>query len=306
MDKQSQTPRRETPQDLKTAAAELIIQAEKHKAAVMPTRGNELILDKVDPNNMNHLLDDGSFLHATCHIDATLRAKIQRGAYVQLEKLLQKHKSQKRYSDKGRVLMDKGGEARFVDLEDTVVISNIRKWEQAFRIYATIYSQANPDRAAEILQYINTVNSAARSFTWECVEYYDYTFRHLMEDKPNRSWARTFPELWNLSMVEPISKSHTHNPNSGKKKDWRDGCCWKFNKSHCPYGSACRFEHKCTYCGSTSHPLKHCYRKNRNNGHSDRGRSQDGERRSERNEVQNHKDRKNKSKKPASSVGDHE
>ena len=55
-------------------------------------------------------------------------------------------------------------------------ISGLRKWEQAFRVYAAIYSKANPCRAAEIWQYLHVINTAAASYTWDNVAYYDYTF----------------------------------------------------------------------------------------------------------------------------------
>ena len=59
-------------------------------------------------------------------------------------------------------------------------ITGIRKWEQAFRVYATVYSQANPLRAAEIWQYVHTINTAASSYIWENVSHYDVTFCQLM------------------------------------------------------------------------------------------------------------------------------
>ena len=171
----------------------------------------------------------------------------------------------------------------------------MRRWEQAFRIYATIYSQANPQRSSEIFQYMNTINHAARSFAWECVEYYDFTFRQMMARKPNRSWSKGFPELWTMAMTEPLSK----NSGQTKKKDWRDNCCWKFNKGSCRLGPACRFEHKCTYCGSTTHPRIHCYRKpsGERRGESDRGGSEDHHRNDRR---------RDKGKKRGGSHGNHD
>ena len=74
-------------------------------------------------------------------------------------------------------------------------ITNIRRWEQAFRVYAAIYCGANPSRAAEIWQYIYVINSAASSYQWDNVSYYDITFRQLMAERLGRSWSKTYAQL---------------------------------------------------------------------------------------------------------------
>ena len=277
--------RRRTGRDI---ADELIVRAEKHKAAILPNKGkfSEEILDHVDPNNVNHMTDDGDFLHFTCHIEPTLRAKIQRGKYVELEKLLLKPKDLRKTKEETRLeLVSKQGRAFIAPAEDLAKINGVRKWEQAFRIYATIYSQANPFRAPEIFQYINVINDAARSFSWECVAHYDYTFRRMMQQKPNRSWSKNFPELWTQCMTEPIQKQNYHSSSNERgKKDWRDYCCWRFNKSVCRHTN-CRYEHKCTYCRSTLHPFQHCPQRGRGGGRRD-SRDRDRERSSDRSGYQ--------------------
>ena len=73
----------------------------------------------------------------------------------------------------------------FVPAQDCdLKIGNVRKWEQAFRVYAAIYSRANPHRSAEIWQYVFVINTAAASYIWENVANYDYTFRKLMDKYP--------------------------------------------------------------------------------------------------------------------------
>ena len=65
-------------------------------------------------------------------------------------------------------------------------IGSFRRWEQAFRAYATIYCGANPQRSKEIWQYITVINTAAASYLWDNVYNYDITFRHLMAFNPQR------------------------------------------------------------------------------------------------------------------------
>ena len=132
-------------------------------------------------------------------------------------------------------------------------ITHIRKWEQAFRVYASIYCHANPLRTTEIWQYIDVINSAATAYTWDNVSRYDYTFRQLM--------------VFNL---KPISKSNSRNEHgkSGNRRssegsnDGRDisDYCWSFNRGFCKFGSSCNFINRCNYCDSKSHGVNSCYK----------------------------------------------
>ena len=97
-------------------------------------------------------------------------------------------------------LVYKDGHSYFIPAASGNKITGIRCWEQAFRVYAAVYSQANPMRAAEIWQYVYTINTAARSYQWENVANYDVTFRHLMAQYPTRSWAKIYNQMWNLAM----------------------------------------------------------------------------------------------------------
>ena len=89
-------------------------------------------------------------------------------------------------------IVSRGGETFILPIDKDSKITNVRRWEQAFRIYAVIYSQANPHRAAEIWQYVYVINSAAATYVWENVANYDYTFRQLMACNPNRSLANMY------------------------------------------------------------------------------------------------------------------
>ena len=158
-------------------------------------------------------------------------------------------------------------------------IDNIRKWEQAFRIYTTIYCSANPHRAGEILQYTETIHRAAAIFNWDNVARYDYVFRQLMAQKPHRSWAKIYNQMWNTTLNEPIrrfeqSNKNANNNNNGKRKDFKENCCWRYNKSTCKFGKNCKFEHKCSYCGSFNHPFSKCNkRRNSSSGASEQKKS---------------------------------
>ena len=156
-------------------------------------------------------------------------------------------------------------------------INSVRKWEQAFRIYAAIYMRANPERASEVWQYVYVINMATLSYHWDNVAYYDVTFRQLMAFKPWRSWAKTYVQGWNLAMRDPINRHNNNNSNyssSGNKTgssgahDWCDDCCWRYNKNWCKKPN-CNFDHRCTYCGGWGHGFFNCRKRLRKSGSGD-------------------------------------
>ena len=125
----------------------------------------------VNANNVkNRGITDDEFFHLTCHVEPNLKHKIEHGEFVDLEKLIVKDRFKSQLNIEQRMeLVSRGGETFIMPVEQDLKITNVRRWEQAFRIYAAIYSQANPHRAAEIWQYVYVINSAATSYIWENV-----------------------------------------------------------------------------------------------------------------------------------------
>ena len=71
----------------KNKARDFIVKAEQFKASVNVPQGN--ITD--NPYYSKGIVrDDDEFCHITCHVDSNLRTKIERGEFVELEKLLPK------------------------------------------------------------------------------------------------------------------------------------------------------------------------------------------------------------------------
>ena len=230
-------------------------------------------------------VSDDDFCHLTCHIDPSLIHKIEKDEFVELEKLLPKDKLNK--NDESRLeWVPRDGGMFLVPEERDAKINSFRRWEQAFRAYAMIYCGANPQRSREIWQYITVINTAASSYLWDNVYNYDITFRHLMASNPQRSWAVTYNQMWNLSMKDPIprgvnqeyqphqnfanaqSTNSSHRANgqyagSGRKKS---DYCWNFNKGvPCKFGSKCKFIERCKYCDSPSHGVNSCIKLQKKN-----------------------------------------
>ena len=265
-----------------------IIQAEKFKVNSAPPKGN------VQFNFTPSMVDnDDDFFHIMCHVDRALREKIGRGEFIDLEKLLPKEGGGQSGEGKRMELITKNGQTYFSPVQDkTTRISGLQKWEQAFRVYGAIYSQAQPHMATEVWQYLYVINHAANSFHWDNVAHYDFMFRQLMAMKPGRSWVKTYHQGWSLAMTDPINKSNSAlqagnsrtSPEGGRS--WRDKCCWRYNRNKCGKPAAsCDWDHHCTYCSGWNHDYHNCRKRlnkaggtgstqsGKNQGHGSQGHS---------------------------------
>ena len=252
--------------DANSVANKLIVEAEQFKATIERPTGT---------------LSDDDFFHLICHVDQNTIAKIERGEYVDLEKLYPHDKGRKQMYDlnEDMILKQRDGATYLGPPVRERHITRVRRWEKAFRIYATIYCKANPIRTGEIWQYIEDINTAASAYVWDNIVHYDYVFRQLMAFNPKRSWAVTYTKMWNLSMVEPISRNSNfgfngrHNGGYGqngnkapKSRDNESGdgpgpkYCWPFNRGYCKYGQKCRYENRRSFCDSPKHGRNSCYK----------------------------------------------
>ena len=209
---------------------------------------------------------DDQFFHIICHVDSALQTKIERGGFVDLEKLLPRDPTRKLIDESRMELVNHDGSTLFVPISDRESrINGIRRWEQGFRVYATIYTRQNPHQAAEIWQYIYTINLAANSFAWENVASYDYTFHQLMGEYPGRSWATIYQQMWSLTIRDPLprqsgnSSAVARNSAASGARNNHDNYCWKFNR----FRTRCKFDHCCYYCDGYGHGSFNCPKKNK-------------------------------------------
>ena len=288
----------------KDFAGQKVIEAEKFRASIAPPmpQGNEqFVINNCSPNHrvntvnvsdqlvtqfqqvnvdsgvnaVSYMDQDDLFFHVTCHIEPTLHLKIEKGEFIELEKLLVKDRVANRNDEQRMEMVNRDGSTFFVPASNKELkITGIRKWEQAFRVYAAIYSKANPHRASEIWQYVDIIHMAAAAYTWENVSFYDTTFRRLMAEYPQRSWAKTYTQMWHIAMRDPIQSRKFIPGGNFRSKERRDNYCWKFNKNQKHDITNCRYEHKCKYCDGTSHGFANCNKRKRNSnggGHSHSG-----------------------------------
>ena len=131
---------------------------------------------------------------------------------MDLEKLLPREKLPHRLGDDNRMeMVNRDGATFFIPADRDAKINNLHKWDQAFRVYAAIYCKSNPSKSAEIWEYVYIIHTAAATFQWDNVAWYDYTFRQLMAAKPHRSWSKIYTQFWNLAMRTSANHQQNHN-----------------------------------------------------------------------------------------------
>ena len=285
-DDEQSSRRPERGDDPREVTDRIILESEKFKANLVAPKG---MPDRIDSNIelLRKLDNDDDFFHTSCHIEPALRLKVERGEFIDLEKLLPNERAAGGVpvsQDNRLGLVYEDGEAFLAPAKKVNKINSIRRWDAAFRVYATIFSEANPHRASELLQYVQVIHLAAANNAWENVAFYDYTFRQLMATKPWRSWAKTYTQGWNIAFTNANKNFNHANGNapnssynnnsmsrgkggnnsvssasSGSSGNWKDDCCWKYNKNQCKRSSnECRYNHRCTFCAGWNHSKANC------------------------------------------------
>ena len=154
-----------------------VIDVEKLKASLVAPQG--MLLIKIDENVelLRNLDSDDEFFHVSCHIDQALKNKIEKGEFVDLEKLLLRDRSVAGHTmdhPDGLAAMQlytKNGQAFFAPPDSDKRITGIKRWDQAFRVYATIFTKDNPERASEIWQYVHVIHTATATYNWNNVAF---------------------------------------------------------------------------------------------------------------------------------------
>ena len=131
-------------------AEQAILNAEKFKASINTSGMNNT--DSVPPVDLN--FDDNKdqdFSEATCHVDQPTKSKISRGQFIEVAKLIPKQRVMKNDEAKRLEFINKDGMTYYIpsSYEDKEQkITNVRRWEQGFKVYADIYSKAqSPQRS---------------------------------------------------------------------------------------------------------------------------------------------------------------
>ena len=210
------------------------------------------------------------------HLDEVTRKKIVNGEYMDFAKLMPKDQISLE-EDNRMEMVSKGGMSYWVPLADreNSTISSFFKWEQAFRVFANVYTESYPGKAGELIQYNHVIQTATQTFSWDNVYRYDREFRiHMSKHHLTRSWAIILQQAWSMFLKDKVGQGGTPDGKANgfftggaQSNGVRKKLCFNFNSGHCEYRQRCKFEHHCSFCHKFGHGSWNCRRarKKRNN-----------------------------------------
>ena len=143
-----------TPED---RAEKLVRDAERSKAKIFALPGN--VHAQVNQDYIKSLIIDEEYMKVGAHVDEVTYEKIIKGKYVNFSKLIPGDKLDNEEEDHKMQMFSKNGETWWAPPERSVVISSFQRWEQAFRVFSSIYTKQFPMRAAELVEYNHVIHT---------------------------------------------------------------------------------------------------------------------------------------------------
>ena len=240
--------------------AQILREAESAKGRILSTPGK-------NRNFLHTAMVDESYIVVASHVDEVTIGKIQKSEYIDFSKLIPRDRATSQ-DDQRLELVIRGGRSFYVPVTETPNITSYNKWEQAFRVYANIYTKVYPHRSSELIDYNHIIHTIAQSYTWENVYLYDKDFRIHMARNPECNWGLILQQAWSLRLKDRsqytahgnggYSGHNTGNGMTGGDFAHKNGPCRCYNKGKCTAGTSCRYHHKCSYCFKFGHAILTC------------------------------------------------
>ena len=148
-------------------------------------------------------------------VSQVLREKIGRGEFVDLGLLLQnwgEYTDPEQLARNVQLSLDSGGHPVFKPIVPKAKIDSLAKWTSAFLVYSSIFIDFHPQRAQEMLKYIQIIRSAAIRFGRIGWRLYDSHFRMRQQRNPQNLWSTIDSELWFLFVVSNSSRRGLATP----------------------------------------------------------------------------------------------
>jgi len=209
--------------------------------------GNAPELQEVEqPGNVGGLGVESVHTPVGLYVPQNLRQKIVNGECVELGQLLAPNISSQQYLSvvRGRVVLQ--------SQTNSVKITTIDQWSDAFLIFMSIYLSVHSDALQGILKYFRDIRLGARRCSGKGWLVYDELFRKNVETDPTTDWGVIDPELWMLHVNN--TNPAPHDTNSSASRFLK---CYDFNNIGRCGRVSCDYLHKCLSCNG-DHPASRC------------------------------------------------
>ena len=177
----------------------------------------------------------------SAHVPKQLKQKIWSNAYINIALLLKGNTELADMFSGGLLQVSSDGKIEARPRTSKEKVMNIDQWSDAFLIFASIYLQQFPNKTQQLLKYMSVIRDASRKYPVNAWRTYDEQIR-MRQSLQTHDWGKLNADLWMRTM--------STGPSTGI-------ACREFNKGSCQF-ARCRYEHKCTLCGSFQHGMFRC------------------------------------------------
>ena len=168
----------------------MVQQAEGAKAKMFQVSGNPLF---------HSVFVDKEYAIIGAHVVENQRCKIIAHKYIDFGGLIPREKVTSK-GDKQLEIVHKDGQMYFQPIAEceNIGINSVAKWDQAFRIYCTVYTETHSHRTPKMLQYSHIIHHTAQLFVWDNVYAYDIDFRLHISKHPECSQGIILQQAWSM------------------------------------------------------------------------------------------------------------
>ena len=116
----------------------------------------------------------------------------------------------------------------------------------------------NPHRSAELIEYNHVIHTISTVYQWDNVYLYDKDFRIHMGRNPECNQSTILQQSWSLRLRDRLQGGSSGSVVGGSPKEKFGEPCRRYNQGKCNFGSACKYDHKCSYCLKLGHTILTC------------------------------------------------
>ncbi len=204
-------------------------------------------------------------------VPANFIKAIQNGEFFDLSKLLPRNLHKVAMSlDEGEFSVSIGPNSELKlakNQSNKVQIRNIQDWTTAFTCYMKIVVAKFPGKAAELIEYMDTIRNAAQNNNSLAWLVYDFSFRQKAANNKQISWRNIDQQLWlrifslNSHQIASDLALFIKGPSQNFPQVQSGGMalCRNFNRgTRCPFPN-CQYLHRCSRpdCWG-NHPATSC------------------------------------------------
>ncbi len=189
------------------------------------------------------------------HLSTCIIEKIWQGEYVDFAILINKNNNE--VKNQLNLTLSHDGNICVVPQKEKLKFLTFELWSDAFLIFMFVYIEKHPEKAGELILYLNMIRKMNARYGWAAAKTYDENFRYRLAKNPTRSWSVIDGELFMFNCLPPSSNQNHAKPNNNVNAQKGRNVCYAYNRGNCSANN-CKYDHRCSKCGHQNHPSVKC------------------------------------------------